>query len=319
MTRVLSTACKRTQRGTCVTWRMSTACKRTQAGTCVTRRVLSACKNIQGLAGMPRCPLPAHHYGETGGRWSPLPAKALRCDTMSSACKSTQGKRCEQVWHNVLCLQSVHLGKTGVTRCLLPAKALKQTENKKKVWHDILCLQKFSGDTGVARPSSAWKSTPGKQVWHNVFFAGAKRALRRNRCDMFSSACKACSLGKQVWHDDLCLHITQGKQVWHVLCLQSVHSAKTGVTLSSLHAKRVLRGTGMTRCSVSAKHSGMNRCDTMFPACKTLRKEQVWHHVFCMQNTQEGTCVTPCFLPAKHSGRNRCDTMFSACKTLRKE
>ena len=137
-----------------------------------------------------------------------LPAKRAlrknRCDTMSSACKSSKTNiKLKKVWHNTLCLQSVHSGKTGVARYPLSAKALRgnrcgttssvcKSSQGKQVWHDILCLQKLSGETGVARhPLSA-------------------KALRGNRCGTTSSVCKS-SQGKHVWHDILCLQKLSGE------------------------------------------------------------------------------------------------------------
>ena len=174
MTRVLSSANKRTQGGTCVTWRVSCllpakrqkgkrvwhdAClifcqqKDTRGNVCDMTRVLSsACKRTQGgmcVTWRVSCLLPAKgHKGECV--WHDI----------SSACKRTQGGMCV-TWH-IFCLQKDTRGNvcdmtrvissackrtqggTSVTwrvSYLLPAKGHKG----ECVWHDachIVCLQK---------------------------------------------------------------------------------------------------------------------------------------------------------------------------------
>ena len=207
--------------------------------------------------------------------------KENRCGTISSVCKSSQGK---QVWHYVFCLQSVLSAETGMTWCPLSVQ-----HSGEQVWH-VLCLHSvYSAETGVTlsslhakralretgmtRCSVSAKTLRNERVWHHVFFLQntqegtsvtpcflPAKHTGRNRCDTMFSACKTLRK-EQVWH--------------HVPCLQTTQEG-TGVIRCPLPANHALKGTGVTRCSLPAKHTGKNMCDTVFSVCKACPQGNRW-------------------------------------------
>ena len=311
MTRVLSSACKRTEVGTCVTWRvscllpakghkgervwhdaclvfclqkdrsgnvcgmtrvLSSACKRTQGGTCVTWSV--------------SCLLPAKgHKGERVWHDACLvfclqkDTRGNVCDmtcVLSSACKRTQGGTCV----------------TWRVSCLLPAKGQKW----ERVWHDaclVFCLQKDTRGNvcDMTRVlSSACKRTQGgtcvtwrvsyllpanghkgERLWHDACHIFClQKDTRGNVCDMtrvLSSACKRTQGG-------MCV-------TWHIFCLQKDTRGNVCdmTRVISSACKRTQGGTCVTW-----------RVSYLLPA-KGHKGECVWHdacHIFCLQKDTRG-------------------------------